>query len=132
MGGVVALPPTAGVKLAIRIAFISDLVLEDKAEFWGDGVQHRGGASPRSPACRFSPAARSANRRVPPRTSEPARVMGRDRRSGAARGGARVSRLMGGDADDSTQFAGLASSASGGWKSTTLGRSASAPIDSPS
>src|SRR5258708_17380129 len=35
---VVALPPTAGVKLAIRIGFHFGLVLEDKADFWGDGV----------------------------------------------------------------------------------------------
>src|SRR5258708_29149029 len=32
------LPPTAGVKLAIRIGFHFGLVLEDKADFWGDGV----------------------------------------------------------------------------------------------
>src|SRR6266540_1962846 len=35
---VIALPPTAGVKLAIRIGFHFGLVLEDKGDFWGDGV----------------------------------------------------------------------------------------------
>src|SRR5206468_12158304 len=35
---VVALPPTAGVKLAIRIAFHFGLVLEHQADFGGDGV----------------------------------------------------------------------------------------------
>ena len=31
-------PPTAGAKLAIRIGFHFGLVLEDKGDFWGDGV----------------------------------------------------------------------------------------------
>src|SRR5437773_4991417 len=35
---VLALPPTAGVKLAIRIGFHFGLLLEDKGDFWGDGV----------------------------------------------------------------------------------------------
>src|SRR2546430_15482037 len=35
---VIVLPPTAGVKLAIRIGFHFGLVLEDKGDFWGDGV----------------------------------------------------------------------------------------------
>src|SRR2546421_135731 len=35
---VIALPPSAGVKLAIRIGFHFGLVLEDKGDFWGDGV----------------------------------------------------------------------------------------------
>src|SRR6266568_3583668 len=35
---VIAMPPTAGVKLAIRIGFHFGLVLEDKGDFWGDGV----------------------------------------------------------------------------------------------
>src|SRR5256884_4276139 len=35
---VIALPPTAGVKLAIRIGFHFGLVLEDRGDFWGDGV----------------------------------------------------------------------------------------------
>src|SRR5258708_18953346 len=35
---VLALPPTSGVKLAIRIGFHFGLVLEDKGDFWGDGV----------------------------------------------------------------------------------------------
>src|SRR5260221_1605408 len=33
-----ALPPTAGVKLAIRIGFHFGLVLEENEDFWGDGV----------------------------------------------------------------------------------------------
>jgi adenylate cyclase len=34
----VALSPIAGAKLAIRIGFHYGLVLEDKGDFWGDGV----------------------------------------------------------------------------------------------
>ena len=33
-----AWPPTSGAKLAIRIGFHFGLVLEDKGDFWGDGV----------------------------------------------------------------------------------------------
>jgi len=55
---VLALPPTSGVKLAIRIGFHFGLVLEDKGDFWGT-ASTRPRASPRSPKPgRFSPAAR--------------------------------------------------------------------------
>src|SRR5437016_7428313 len=40
---VIALPPTAGVKLAIRIGFHFGLVLDDKGDFWGDGVDTAAG-----------------------------------------------------------------------------------------
>src|SRR5260221_697385 len=64
----IALPPTAGVKLAIRIGFHFGLVLEDKGDFWGDGVNTAARlASPASPRrARSSPAA-------PPRTPCPPR-----------------------------------------------------------
>src|SRR5882672_7277238 len=102
----IALPPTAGVKLAIRIGFHFGLVLEDKGDFWGDGV---------NTAARLAKAgqiltsgattnALPAAQRTDLRDLDAIQVKGKHE-------AVRVFELMWGDVDEATQFAGLASSA---------------------
>jgi len=50
-------PPTAGAKLAIRIGFHFGLVLEDKGDFWGDGVNTAARLAGLAKAGRSSPPA---------------------------------------------------------------------------
>src|SRR5260370_8116222 len=104
-----ALPPTAGVKLAIRIGFHFGLVLEDKADFWGDGVNTAARLAGLAKAGQILASGATANavpaaQRTDLRDLDAIQVKGKHE-------AVRVFELMWGDLDEATQFAGLASSA---------------------
>src|SRR6266852_9667974 len=106
---VIALPPTAGVKLAIRIGFHFGLVLEDKRDFWGDGVNTAARLAGLAKAGQILTSGATANalpaaQRANLRDLDAIQVKGKHE-------AVRVFELMWGDVDDATQFAGLASSA---------------------
>jgi class 3 adenylate cyclase len=105
-----ALPPVLGVKLAIRIGFHFGPVLEDKGDFWGDGV---------NTAARLAGLAKAGQiltSGVTVDTLPPAQRTGlRDLDAFSVKGkqeAVHVHELLWGDTDDATQLAGrLASSA---------------------
>jgi class 3 adenylate cyclase len=104
-----AWPPTAGAKLAIRIGFHYGLVLEDKGDFWGDGVNTAARLAGLAKAGQILTTGATAN-------SLPAlqRSNLRDLDAISVRGKqdtVRVFELMWGDTEDATQVAGMASSA---------------------
>src|SRR5437879_585956 len=106
---VIALPPTAGVKLAIRIGFHFGLVLEDKGDFWGDGVNTAARLAALAKAGQILTSGATANalpaaQRAGLRDLDAIQVKGKH-------DAVRVFELMWGDTEDATQFAGLASSA---------------------
>ncbi len=106
---VIALPPTAGAKLAIRIGFHFGLVLEDKGDFWGDGVNTAARLAGLAKAGQILTSGATANalpaaQRANLRDLDAIQVKGKHE-------AVRVFELMWGDTEDSTQFAGLASSA---------------------
>jgi class 3 adenylate cyclase len=105
----IALPPTAGVKLAIRIGFHFGLVLEDKGDFWGDGVNTAARLAGLAKAGQILTSGATANalpaaQRTDFRDLDAIQVKGKHE-------AVRVFELMWGDVDEATQFAGLASSA---------------------
>src|SRR5258705_3385584 len=106
---VIARPPTAGVKLAIRIGFHFGLVLEDKGDFWGDGVNTAARLAGLAKAGQILTSGATTNalpaaQRTDLRDLDAIQVKGKH-------DPVRVFELMWGDIDDATQFAGLASSA---------------------
>src|SRR2546423_6113113 len=106
---VLALPPTAGVKLAIRIGFHFGLVLEDKGDFWGDGVNTAARLAALAKAGQILTSGATANalsaaQRSSLRDLDAIQVKGKH-------DAVRVFELMWGDTEDATQVAGLASSA---------------------
>ncbi|HEY6720398.1 MAG TPA: adenylate/guanylate cyclase domain-containing protein [Burkholderiales bacterium] len=106
---VIALLPIAGVKLAIRVGFHFGLVLEDKGDFWGDGVNTAARLTALARAGQILTSGATANalpaaQRTNLRDLDAIQVKGKQE-------AVRVFELMWGDTEDSTQFAGLASSA---------------------
>jgi class 3 adenylate cyclase len=107
---VVALPPTASVKLAIRIGFHFGLVLEDKGDFWGDGVNTAARLAELAKAGQILTSGATANslaaaQRTNLRDLDAIQVKGKHE-------AVRVFELMWGDTEDATQLSGrLASSA---------------------
>jgi class 3 adenylate cyclase len=106
---VTALPPTAGAKLAIRIGFHFGLVLEDKGDFWGDGVNTAARLAGLAKAGQILTTGATANalpgiQRSNLRDLDAISVKGKHE-------AVRVFELMWGDTEDATQVAGLASSA---------------------
>jgi adenylate cyclase len=106
---VIALPPTAGVKLAIRIGFHFGLVLEDKGDFWGDAVNTAARLAALAKAGQILTSGATANalpaaQRASLRDLDAIQVKGKH-------DAVRVFDVMWGDTDDATQVAGLASSA---------------------
>ena len=104
-----ALPPNAGVKLAIRIGFHFGYVLEDKSDFWGDGVNTAARLAGLAKAGQILTSGATANglpaaQRTNLRDLDAIQVKGKQE-------AVRVFELMWGDTEDATQFAGLASSA---------------------
>jgi class 3 adenylate cyclase len=106
---VIALPPIAGVKLAIRIGFHFGPVLEDKSDFWGDcvntaarlaGLAKAGQILTSGATANALPAAQRGNLR----DLDAIQVKGKHE-------AVRVFELMWEDTEDSTQLARLASSA---------------------
>jgi len=104
-----ALPPTGGVALAIRIGFHFGPVLEDKGDFWGDGVNTaarlaglaKGGQILTSGATADT---LSDTERISLRDLDTIRVKGKQE-------AVRVFELLWGDTDDATQMAEFESSA---------------------
>jgi hypothetical protein len=106
---VTALPPIAGVKLAIRIGFHFGYVLEDKSDFLGDGVNTAARLAGLAKSGQILTSGATANA-LP--TAERAYLRDLDALSVKGKQEAvRVFELLWGDPEDSTQFAGLASSA---------------------
>jgi class 3 adenylate cyclase len=106
---ITALPPTAGAKLAIRIGFHFGLVLEDKGDFWGDGVNTAARLAGLAKAGQILTTGATANslpgvQRSNLRDLDAISVKGKH-------DAVRVFELMWGDTEDATQVAGLASSA---------------------
>jgi adenylate cyclase len=106
---ITALPPTAGAKLAIRIGFHFGLVLEDKGDFWGDGVNTAARLAGLAKAGQILTSGATAN-------SLPAvqRSTLRDLDAISVKGkqdAVRVFEVMWGDTEDATQVAGLFESA---------------------
>src|SRR6266571_2097158 len=102
---VIALPPSAGVKLAIRIGFHFGLVLEDKGDFWGDGVNTAARLAALAKAGQILTSGATANalpaaQRASLRDLDAIQVKGKH-------GAVRVFELMWGDTEDATQVAGL-------------------------
>lgn len=106
---VVALLPTAGVKLAIRIGFHFGLMLEDKGDFWGDGVNTAARLAELAKAGQILTSGATANA-LPAEHRTNLRDLGEIQVKGKQEA-VRVFELMWGDTDEATQFAGLASSA---------------------
>jgi class 3 adenylate cyclase len=105
----IALPPTAGVKLAIRIGFHFGPMLEDKADFWGDGVNTAARLAGLAKPGQILTSGATANalpaaQRTNLRDLDAIQVKGKQE-------AVRVFELMWGDTEDSTQLARLASSA---------------------
>jgi hypothetical protein len=141
---VIALPPIAGVKLAIRIGFHFGLVLEEKDDFWGDGVNTAARLAGLAKAGQILTSGATASglpaaQRSSLRDLNAIQVKGKQE-------AVRVFELMWGDTEDATQLSGrLASSANvearlvlevggrtmdfpAGKTSLTLGREASCDI----
>src|SRR5258708_10635571 len=104
-----AMPPTAGVTLAIRIGFHYGPVLEEKSDFWGDGV---------NTAARLAGLAKGGQILTSGATvktlSDTQRINLRDLDTIPVKGkqeAVRVFELMWGGTADATQLAGLPSSA---------------------
>jgi len=105
----VSLPPTAGVKLAIRIGFHFGLVLEENEDFWGDGVNTAARLAGLAKAGQILTSGATANalpaaQRASLRDLDAISVKGKQ-------DAVRVFELMWGDTEDATQVAGLAASA---------------------
>jgi class 3 adenylate cyclase len=106
---VTALPATAGAKLAIRIGFHFGLVLEDKGDFWGDGVNTAARLAGLAKAGQILTTGATANA-----LSGVQRGNLRDLDAITVKGkhdAVRVFELMWGDTEDATQVARHASSA---------------------
>ncbi|HEY6241556.1 MAG TPA: adenylate/guanylate cyclase domain-containing protein, partial [Burkholderiales bacterium] len=106
---VVALLPTAGVKLAIRIGFHFGQVLEEKDDFWGDGVNTAARLAELAKAGQILTSGATVStlplaQRINLRDLDAIQVKGKQ-------DAVRVFEVMWGDTDEATQFAGLASSA---------------------
>jgi adenylate cyclase len=106
---VAAAPPVEGVKLGIRIGFHFGPVLEDKADFWGDGV---------NTAARLAGLARSGqvltSGATANRLSTTQRINLRDLDTLPVKGkqeAVRVFEVLWEDTDEATQLAGISSSA---------------------
>jgi|SRR6267142_3960333 class 3 adenylate cyclase len=104
-----SLPPTAGAKLAIRIGFHFGLVLEDKGDFWGDGVNTAARLAGLAKAGQILTTGATAN-------SLPAMQRGnlRDLDEISVKGkhdAVRVFELMWGDTEDATHLAGMTTKA---------------------
>jgi class 3 adenylate cyclase len=102
-------PPTSGAKLAIRIGFHHGLVLEDKGDFWGDGVNTAARLAGLAKAGQILTTGATANalpalQRSNLRDLDTISVKGKQ-------DAVRVFELMWGDTEDATQYAGLAESA---------------------
>jgi len=96
-------PPTAGAKLAIRIGFHYGLVLEDKGDFWGDGVNTAARLAGLAKAGQILTTGATANalpgiQRSNLRDLDAFSVKGKQ-------DAVRVFELMWGDTEDSTQMA---------------------------
>jgi adenylate cyclase len=106
---IAALPPTAGAKLAIRIGFHFGQVLEDKGDFWGDGVNTAARLAGLAKASQILTTGATANalrgiQRGNLRDLDTITIKGKQ-------DAVRVFELMWGDTEDATQVAGLAASA---------------------
>ena len=104
-----ALPPIGGVALAIRIGFHYGPVLEDKSDFWGDGVNTAARLAGLAKAGQILTSGATANT-----LSDTQRINLRDLAAISVRGkqeAVRVFEVQWGDTEDATQLAGLASSA---------------------
>jgi class 3 adenylate cyclase len=102
-------PPTAGAKLAIRIGFHFGLILEDKGDFWGDGVNTAARLASLAKAGQILTTGATAN-------ALPGMQRGnlRDLDAISVKGkqdAVRVFELMWGDTEDSTAYARPAASA---------------------
>ena len=102
-------PPTSGAKLAIRIGFHYGLVLEDKGDFWGDGVNTAARLAGLAKAGQILTTGATANslaalQRSSLRDLDAITVKGKQ-------DAVRVFELMWGDTEDATQVAGMAASA---------------------
>ena len=102
-------PPTAGAKLAIRIGFHYGLVLEDKGDFWGDGVNTAARLAGLAKAGQILTTGATANalpglQRSNLRDLDVITVKGKQ-------DAVRVFELMWGDTEDATHVAGMAASA---------------------
>jgi class 3 adenylate cyclase len=102
-------PPTSGAKLAIRIGFHFGLVLEDKGDFWGDGVNTAARLAGLAKAGQILTTGATANalpglQRSNLRDLDAISVKGKQ-------DAVRVFELMWGDTDDATHVAGMAASA---------------------
>ena len=104
-----SLPPVAGVKFAIRIGFQFGPVLEDKADFLGDGVNTAARLTSLAKSGQILTSGATANT-----LSTTQRIYLRDLDNISVKGkqeAVRVYELLWGDTEDATQVAGLASSA---------------------
>jgi class 3 adenylate cyclase len=104
-----AWPPISGAKLAIRIGFHHGLVLEDKGDFWGDGVNTAARLASLAKAGQILTTGATANalpglQRSNLRDLDAISVKGKH-------DAVRVFELMWGDTEDATQVAGMAASA---------------------
>jgi adenylate cyclase len=102
-------PPTSGAKLAIRIGFHYGQVLEDKGDFWGDGVNTAARLAGLAKAGQILTTGATANalpgiQRSNLRDLDAISVKGKQ-------DAVRVFELMWGDTEDSTQLAAMSSSA---------------------
>jgi len=102
-------PPTSGAKLAIRIGFHFGIVLEDKGDFWGDGVNTAARLAGLAKAGQILTTGATANalpalQRTNLRDLDAISVKGKQ-------DAVRVFELMWGDTDDATHVASMAASA---------------------
>src|SRR5499427_412247 len=102
-------PPTSGAKLAIRIGFHFGIVLEDKGDFWGDGVNTAARLAGLAKAGQILTTGATANalpglQRSNLRDLDAITVKGKQ-------DAVRVFELMWGDTDDATHVASMAASA---------------------
>jgi adenylate cyclase len=102
-------PPISGAKLAIRIGFHYGLVLEDKGDFWGDGVNTAARLAGLAKAGQILTTGATANalpglQRSNLRDLDAISVKGKQ-------DAVRVFELMWGDTEDATQVAGMTTSA---------------------
>jgi adenylate cyclase len=104
-----ALPPFAGVKLAIRIGFHYGPVLEDKGDFLGDGVNTAARLAGLAKASQVLTSSVTVDT-LPPAQRGTLRDLGGISVKGKQEA-VHVYELLWGDTDDATQLAGLASSA---------------------
>ncbi|HKW38173.1 MAG TPA: adenylate/guanylate cyclase domain-containing protein [Burkholderiales bacterium] len=103
-----AWPPISGAKLAIRIGFHFGLVLEDKGDFWGDGVNTAARLAGLAKAGQILTTGATANalpglQRSNLRDLDAISVKGKQ-------DAVRVFELMWGDTEDATQVAGMSAS----------------------